>query len=298
MAQRQRQVKGETRKQLQDPLRRRALPGSRFELDGDFLYELFDTGTGSDEQDEDDMPDDETTNYMLADDEGKGGPFSTFDVVGEEFFTHSLPQMVHIIARSREDIRVVTHFKESKYAPQVLEDIRTYITENRGEIISLQNPEFAERIFLDDQLGEGKYNEIKKNLRDLYVLLPNLHIIRLREIYKFRRESKNEARDEEILQALERIYRELEPVGDFRETGELITLHIRKRIKGVKGHEPEWGLYVREVKRFFEAGYTWRPKDGDYKSLAGSLLQKDKDDKMRTFLERYGEELWHRLKRR
>lgn len=299
MAQGQRPKQMHDQSNRQNTLQRRALPGSRFELDGDFLYELFDLDSGSDEQDEDEMPDDEATDYMHASDEaGAGGPLSKFEVVGEEFFTHNLPQMAHIIARSGDDIRVVTQFRESKYTEQVIEDIRTYLSQNQGEIISLQSPERAERILLDDQVEPEKYNEVQKNLLDLYVLLPNLHIIRLREIYKFRRESKLEAREEEILRALERIYRELEPVGDFSETGELFTQHVKKRIQGVKGHEPEWGLYVREMKRFFTACYTRGTAAGDYEAFAGELLQNDKKDKMKTFLERYGEELWHRLKKR
>ena len=245
------------------------------------------------------MPDDETTDYTHSSDEAEAAsPFSKFEVVGEEFFTHNLPQMAHIIVRSADDIRVVTQFRESKYANQVIEDIQTYLNQNQGEIISLQSPEQAERIPLDDEVEPEKYNEVQKNLLDLFVLLPNLHIIRLREIYKFRRESKFEAREAEILRALERIYRELEPVGDFSDTGELFTQYIKKRITGVRGHEPEWGLYVREMKRFFAACYAQGPTAEEYEAVAGQLLQNDKKDKMKTFLERYGEELWHRLNKR
>ncbi len=299
MAQYQRPNQIPVQKETQDPLQRFALPGSRFELDGEFLYELFELGSGSEEQDEDEMPDDETTDYTHASDEAESaGPSSKFEVVGEEFFTHNLPQMAHIIARSVEDIRVVTQFRESKYADQVVEDIRTYLSQNQGEIISLQSLERAERIPLDDQIERDKYNEVQKNLLDLFVLLPNLQVIRLKEIYKFRRESKFEAREEEILRALERIYRELEPIGDFSDTGELFTLYVKKRIKGVKGHEPSWGLYVLEIKRFFAACYAHGASTVEYETVAGQLLQNDKKDKMKTFLQRYGEVLWQRLKKR
>lgn len=299
MAQRQHLVQMHNQSNRQNPLQRRALPGSRFELDGEFLYELFDPDDGSEEQDEDEMPDDETVDYMPHSDETEtGSSISKFEVFGEEFFSYNLPQMAHIIARSGDDIRVVTQFRESKYAEQVIEDVRTYLSRNQGEIISMQSPEQAERILLDDQVELEKYNEVQKNLLDLFVLLPNLHIIRLREIYKFRRESKFETREEEILRALERIYRELEPVGDFSDTGALFTQYVKKRIQGVKGHEPEWGLYVREIKRFFTSCSAPGLSAVEYQTVAGQLLQNDKKDNMKTFLDRYGEELWHRLKKR
>lgn len=205
-------------------------------------------------------------------------------------------QLSHIIITSNHDIIFTSGLRESKYNRAVKTVLMEWLSINYQEILPFINPRQFEKI----KIHNGQlYSEILKNSGNLNILLPTLHMIKLKDIILFKSKERKLEKKEKIIEKLCTIYFNLEPNAMFSAVGEEIDKRIDEEIPGIKGRRSKYFLYIKAIERFYaefkKIKYDTRVTYTDLKNncIKNQKYNKKFDD---LFLKEYGESLWEKLR--